>query len=216
MYGLLSAQSSWLSMAGMDVQTLSWRGGECARFCSSPTAERWLHEQTQKEGWSKASKLEGRRAKEGLISLFVGDKAAVMEVNCETDCCPLLAAEDLSKLNLGEGASLADRLALTIGPLGENMSVRVAVGVPAGWHIGSYIHSGVAGQSDMAMGRYGALMVFQGGQGQGAGHPGEEARVVCSGRGPHIPGQHGLPALWGHACCPNPSSLTPVGQWPST
>uniref|UniRef100_A0A8C8F010 Translation elongation factor EFTs/EF1B dimerisation domain-containing protein n=1 Tax=Oncorhynchus tshawytscha TaxID=74940 RepID=A0A8C8F010_ONCTS len=92
---------------------------------------------------------EGRRAMEGLISLFVGDKAAVMvEVNCETDfvarnerfqqlvkdvafatmahhCSKnqshtgyvkcLLAAEDLSKLNLGEGASLADQLALTVG-----------------------------------------------------------------------------------------------------
>lgn len=30
------------------------------------------------EGWRKANKLEGRRAKERLISLFVGDKAAVM------------------------------------------------------------------------------------------------------------------------------------------
>ncbi|CAB1353756.1 unnamed protein product [Coregonus sp. 'balchen'] len=151
-------------------------------------AESWLHEQAQKEGWSKASKLEGRRAKEGLIGLFVGDKAAVMvEVNCETDFVArnekfqqlvkdvafatmayhssknkgqtgyvksLLAAEDLSKLNLGEGR------------LGENMSVRraVTVGVPAGWHIGSYIHGGVAVQSDMAMGRYGALVVFQGGK----------------------------------------------------
>ncbi|KAG8007878.1 Elongation factor Ts, partial [Nibea albiflora] len=49
-------------------------------------AESWLHEQAQKEGWSKANKLEGRKAKEGLIGLFIRDKAAVMvEVNCETD-----------------------------------------------------------------------------------------------------------------------------------
>lgn len=41
-------------------------------------AETWLHEQAQKEGWSKANKLEGRKAKEGLIGVFVGDKAAVM------------------------------------------------------------------------------------------------------------------------------------------
>ncbi|XP_010879842.1 elongation factor Ts, mitochondrial [Esox lucius] len=163
-------------------------------------AETWLHEQAQKEGWSKASKLEGRRAKEGLIGLFVGGRAAVMvEVNCETDFVArnekfqqlvkdvafatmahhhvktdgrtgymksLLAAEDLSKLNLGDGASLADQMALAIGRLGENMSVRraVTVGVPAGWFIGSYIHGGVAGQSDVAMGRYGALVVFQGGK----------------------------------------------------
>ncbi|KAJ7999136.1 hypothetical protein DPEC_G00212270 [Dallia pectoralis] len=162
-------------------------------------AESWLHEQAQKEGWSKASKLEGRRAKEGLIGLFVGDRAAVMvEVNCETDFVArnekfqqlvkdvafaamahhrskcdgqtgyvksLLAGEDLSKLNLGEGASLADQMALAIGRLGENMSVRraVTVGVPADWHIGSYVHGGVTSQSDMAMGKYGALVVFQGG-----------------------------------------------------
>lgn len=49
---------------------------------SDTQAEAWLHEQAQKEGWSKANKLEGRRAKEGLISVFVGDKYAVMvEVN---------------------------------------------------------------------------------------------------------------------------------------
>lgn len=41
-------------------------------------AETWLHEQAQKEGWSKANKLEGRKAKEGLIGVLVGDKAAVM------------------------------------------------------------------------------------------------------------------------------------------
>ncbi|XP_040014503.1 elongation factor Ts, mitochondrial [Xiphias gladius] len=163
-------------------------------------AETWLHEQAQKEGWSKANKLEGRKAKEGLIGLFVGDKAAVMvEVNCETDFVArnekfqqlvkdvafatlahhqnktqsqtgyiksVLAGEELSKLSVGEGASLADQVALTIGRLGENMSVKraVTVGVPAEWHIGSYVHGGVSGQTEVAMGRYGALVVFKGGK----------------------------------------------------
>ncbi|XP_029008052.1 elongation factor Ts, mitochondrial [Betta splendens] len=163
-------------------------------------AETWLHEQAQKEGWSKASKLEGRRAKEGLIGLFVGDKAAVMvEVNCETDFVArnekfqqlvkdvalvtlahqqnkrqsqggyvksVLASEELGKLSAGEGAVLADHVALTIGRLGENMSVRraVTVGVPADWHIGSYVHGGLSSQSEVAMGRYGALVIFQGGK----------------------------------------------------
>ncbi|KAF7667718.1 hypothetical protein LDENG_00051520 [Lucifuga dentata] len=162
-------------------------------------AETWLHEQAQKEGWTKANKLEGRKAKEGLIGLFVRDKAAVMvEVNCETDFVArnekfqqlvkdvvfatlahhqnktkgqtgyvksLLAGEELSKLSVGEGASLADQVALTIGRLGENMSVKraVTVGVPAEWHIGSYVHGGVTGQSEVGMGRYGALVIFQGG-----------------------------------------------------
>lgn len=78
----------------------------------------------------------------------------------------MLSADHLSKLIVGEGASLADQLALAIGRLGENMSIRraVAVGVPADWHIGSYIHGGVASPAEVAMGRYGALVVFQGGK----------------------------------------------------
>ncbi|KAK7915470.1 hypothetical protein WMY93_011231 [Mugilogobius chulae] len=162
-------------------------------------AETWLHEQAKKEGWSKAHKLEGRKAKEGLIGLFVGDDDAVMvEVNCETDFVArnekfqelvkavafatlahhknktqnqtgyvksLLAGEDLNKLTLTEGVTLADHVAFVIGRLGENMSVRRAVtlGVPSDWHIGSYVHGSVPGQTEVTMGRYGALVVFQGG-----------------------------------------------------
>ncbi|XP_022046744.1 elongation factor Ts, mitochondrial [Acanthochromis polyacanthus] len=181
-------------------------------------AESWLHEQAQKEGWNKANKLEGRKAKEGLIGLFVGDTAAVMvEVNCETDFVArnekfqqlvkdvtfatlahhqnktqnqagyvksVLVGDDLSKLRVGEGASLADQVALTIGRLGENMSVKraVTVGVPAEWHIGSYIHGSVSGQTEVSMGRYGALVVFQGGK--------EEERETLGRKlGQHIVGE---------------------------
>lgn len=38
------------------------------------------------------------------------------------------------------------------------------MGVPAEWHIGSYVHGGVHGQTEVAMGRYAALVVFQGGE----------------------------------------------------
>ncbi|XP_041036078.1 elongation factor Ts, mitochondrial isoform X2 [Carcharodon carcharias] len=49
-------------------------------------AEAWLHEQAHKEGWSKASKLQGRKTKEGLIGLLQdGSSAVLVEVNCETD-----------------------------------------------------------------------------------------------------------------------------------
>ncbi|XP_042359698.1 elongation factor Ts, mitochondrial [Plectropomus leopardus] len=181
-------------------------------------AESWLHEQAQKEGWTKANKLEGRKAQEGLIGLFIGDKAAVMvEVNCETDFVArnekfqqlvkdvafatlahhqnkkqsqtgyvksILAGDELNNLSVDEGASLADRVALTIGRLGENMSVRraVTVGVPAEWHIGSYIHGAVSGQTEVAMGRYGSLVVFQGGK--------EEEREVLGRKlGQHIVGE---------------------------
>ncbi|KAM9409816.1 elongation factor Ts, mitochondrial [Pholidichthys leucotaenia] len=163
-------------------------------------AEAWLQEQAQKEGWSKASKLEGRRAKEGLVGVIVGEGAAVMvEVNCETDFVArnekfqelvknvafttlahhlnkhqrhteyvksVLTSDELKRLSVGEGATLADHMALTIGRLGENMSVKraVTVGIPAEWRLGSYVHGAVSGQTDVAMGRYGALVVFQGGK----------------------------------------------------
>ncbi|XP_020640255.3 elongation factor Ts, mitochondrial [Pogona vitticeps] len=49
-------------------------------------AEVWLHEQAQKEGWTRASELQGRKAQEGLIGLLKNENSAVMvEVNCETD-----------------------------------------------------------------------------------------------------------------------------------
>ncbi|XP_061833671.1 elongation factor Ts, mitochondrial [Nerophis lumbriciformis] len=166
-------------------------------------AEAWLNEQAQKEGWSRANKLEGRKAKEGLIGLYVRDKAAVMvEVNCETDFVArndkfqqlvkdvaisamahhqnksptgyvknVMAADQLSKVSGTDGASLADQVALTIGRLGENLSVKraVTVSVPDEWRIGFYVHGGVAGQSEVAMGRYAALVVFQGGQEESLG-----------------------------------------------
>ncbi|MEQ2239345.1 hypothetical protein ILYODFUR_003481 [Ilyodon furcidens] len=162
-------------------------------------AESWLHEQAQKEGWAKASKLEGRKAKEGLIGLLVGNQtAAMVEVNCETDFVArnekfqqlvkdvtlatlahhqnknqsqtgyvksVLVGDELNKLTMAEGSSLADHVALTIGRLGENMSLKRAVtlGVPAEWHIGSYVHGNISSQTKVSMGRYGALVIFQGG-----------------------------------------------------
>ncbi|KAL2091038.1 hypothetical protein ACEWY4_013301 [Coilia grayii] len=168
-------------------------------------AESWLNEQAQKEGWSKASKLEGRRAKEGLIGVLTQDTSAVMvEVNCETDFVAkndkfqqlvkdvalstmehlhtkaqgkggymksTLQAEDLANLSVSGGSSLADQLALFIGRLGENMSVTRAVclSVPSGWKIGSYVHGGAApAVTGVAMGKYGALVVFQGGASDGS------------------------------------------------
>ncbi|XP_034389668.1 elongation factor Ts, mitochondrial isoform X2 [Cyclopterus lumpus] len=189
------------------------------RFDNDVTqAETWLHEQAQKEGWSKASKLEGRKAKEGLVGLFIQEQAAVMvEVNCETDFVArnekfqqlvkdvafvtlahhrnktqsktgyvksVLASDELNKLRVDEGASLSDRVALTIGRLGENMSVRraVMVDVPKEWHIGSYVHGGVRDQTEVAMGRYAALVVF---------HGGEKRKLEVLGRklGQHIVGE---------------------------
>lgn len=44
------------------------------------------------------------------------------------------------------------------------MKRAVTLGVPSEWHIGSYIHGGVNGQAEVALGRYGALVVFHGGK----------------------------------------------------
>ena len=49
-------------------------------------AELWLREQAQAQGWAKAQKLEGRNTQQGLLGVqVVGDKAALVELNCETD-----------------------------------------------------------------------------------------------------------------------------------
>lgn len=71
-----------------------------------------------------------------------------------------------------------------LGRLGENMAVKRAVtlGVPSEWNIGSYVHGGVSGQAEVALGRYGALVVFQGGK------EGEE-KLLGRKLGQHIVGE---------------------------
>ncbi len=45
-------------------------------------AESWLREQAQKEGWSKATKLQGRPMSQGLIGVLIeNNMAAMVEVN---------------------------------------------------------------------------------------------------------------------------------------
>ncbi|KAG8514152.1 Elongation factor Ts, mitochondrial, partial [Galemys pyrenaicus] len=164
-------------------------------------AENWLHKQAQKEGWSKAAKLHGRKTKEGLIGLLQeGNTAVLVEVNCETDfvsknlkfqqlvqqvalgtmlhCQNLkvqlctyrkgfLNSSELSELPSGperEG-SLKDQLALAIGKLGENMTLKRAawVKVPAGFYVGSYVHGAMQSPSlhNLVLGKYGALVVCE-------------------------------------------------------
>lgn len=75
------------------------------------------------------------------------------------------------------------------GGLGENLSVKraVTVGVPADCHIGSYVHGAVGGQTEVAMGRYAALVVFQGGK---------EEEVLGRQLGQHVVGE--APRSMGH------------------
>lgn len=51
-------------------------------------AEAWLQAESMRLGWQKASKLQSRLAREGLIGLAVHSNkrvAAMVEINCETD-----------------------------------------------------------------------------------------------------------------------------------
>ncbi|KAG8231787.1 hypothetical protein J437_LFUL011887 [Ladona fulva] len=51
-------------------------------------AESWLKEQAQAQGWAKATRLEGRPTKQGLVAVAVdsaGRHGSMVEVNCETD-----------------------------------------------------------------------------------------------------------------------------------
>lgn len=49
-------------------------------------AEKWLKDQAQAMGWSKATKLEGRQTKQGLVAVAIEQNhGALLEINCETD-----------------------------------------------------------------------------------------------------------------------------------
>ena len=111
---------------------------------------------------SKASKAASRVTAEGIVAVHVaGDKAAMVEVNCETDFVAknddfLAFSGDVAKLVAAGGvadvAALADkplaggtvesvRTAL-VGKIGENISVRRFSVLQAKGKVYSYIHGG--------------------------------------------------------------------------
>ncbi|XP_010596704.1 elongation factor Ts, mitochondrial isoform X1 [Loxodonta africana] len=78
-----------------------------------------------------------------------------------------LNSTELSELPAGpdrEG-SLKDQLALAIGNLGENMTLKRAawVKVPSGFYVGSYVHGAMHSPSfhNLVLGKYGALVVCE-------------------------------------------------------
>ncbi|HTL69715.1 MAG TPA: translation elongation factor Ts [Candidatus Eisenbacteria bacterium] len=107
----------------------------------------------RKKGLASAAKRAGREAKEGVIAVRVaGKKAAIVEVNCETD---FVARTDdfkaLASLTLdqvlaqGEAAAssetVSQRLAELSGKIGEKMLVRRAKVVETHGTVFSYVHS---------------------------------------------------------------------------
>jgi len=156
-------------------------------------AEKWLKEQAQKEGWTKASKLQDRPMSQGLVGVIVDKKEAVMvEVNCETDFVArnskfqnlvsraanvclnhakqvdkakvLLTREEVNELSSID-QKLGDIVALNVGSIGENISIRRAACIKAqqDGQLGFYVHSSGVPHSDAScqMGKYGAIVVFK-------------------------------------------------------
>jgi len=123
-------------------------------------AEKWLQDQAQALGWAKATKLEGRVTKQGLIGVLLKKNiGAMVEVNCETDfvarneqfqkfvelasraCLNYVnelpdnefltrtefQEESLKNLTTNNGKKLLDEMALMIGSVGENATLRRAI-----------------------------------------------------------------------------------------
>jgi elongation factor Ts len=116
---------------------------------------------------NKASKAAGRVAAEGTVGISIsadGKLGAMVEVNCETDfvaknddflaltknLADLVAAKNpvdvaaLSVLKIGDSTAEEVRAQL-VGKIGENMTVRRFVRLPAQGKLASYVHGGKIG-----------------------------------------------------------------------
>ncbi|XP_055917467.1 elongation factor Ts, mitochondrial [Eupeodes corollae] len=163
-------------------------------------AEKWLHEQAQSMGWSKATKLEGRATAQGLVGVLIrGNVGAMVEVNCETDfvarndhfkkfvdhasrvCAKYtemtefdgdlwklgFEADALKNLKAEDGKSLGDHLALLIGTVGENASIRRAICFKTNnfLKLSGYTHptsTSIAPSDVTQVGKYGTIVAFRG------------------------------------------------------
>jgi elongation factor Ts len=120
----------------------------------------WL----RKKGLAKAAKKAGRVAAEGLVGIArSGTKAAVVEVNAETDFVArndhfqglvkmiadvaLTAGTDVEKIKAAKAGSMTvdEAIASAVATIGENMTLRRAaeVSVSEG-AIGTYVHNSVS------------------------------------------------------------------------
>ena len=162
----------------------------------------------RKSGQAQAAKKAGRIAAEGLIRIQVsedGSRAAMVEVNCETD---FVAKEEAFKefasdiasralaegteqvealsaaaLHSGSSQSIEERRQELIAKIGENMSLRRVAQVQSeGGQIGAYLHGG----------RIGVVVDMQGGSADTAK---DIAMHIAASRPQAISGDHLEPAL---------------------
>jgi elongation factor Ts len=112
---------------------------------------------------ARASKAADRVAAEGVIGLFVSDdrkRAAMVEVNCETDFVARndefrafandiarVVAQDnpgdagaLGQAKLASGETVEARRVALVQKIGENLNVRRFVALPAEGRVASYVH----------------------------------------------------------------------------
>lgn len=130
-----------------------------------------MREEAKKEGWAKASKLQGRPMSQGLVGLVRDSQSATLvEMNCETDFVAKnenfqglvarvtdichryfseqggeqghLLKDEVNALT-SEGSTLSDLVALQVGMVGENMALRRAAYLKTtpSTILGSYIHA---------------------------------------------------------------------------
>uniref|UniRef100_A0AC34QXE3 Elongation factor Ts, mitochondrial n=1 Tax=Panagrolaimus sp. JU765 TaxID=591449 RepID=A0AC34QXE3_9BILA len=113
-------------------------------------AEKWLRDLAKKEGWARAEKLGSRVTSQGVIAAQAkGNKAVVVELNCETDFVAACDVEEITAAALKTAETLPspsnsslltqnleienvqtsknrpvkEALAMTVGKLGENISL---------------------------------------------------------------------------------------------
>ena len=131
-------------------------------------------EQMRKSGMAKADKKAGRTAAEGLVAIQVsGQKAAMVEVNCETDFvarreefqsfADAIAKivldnqpadlEALLEMPMDGGSSIEQTRKELIAKIGENINVRRFVLVSSEGTLNSYLHGS----------RIGVVVALQGG-----------------------------------------------------
>jgi elongation factor Ts len=130
-------------------------------------------ENMRKSGQAKAAKKAGRIAAEGVILTKVeGNRATMMELNCETDFVArdegflafgnkllALAAEqninDIDALNAAEldGSTVKEVRDALVAKIGENISPRRVINVE-GDNLGAYVHGG----------RIGVVAILEGGE----------------------------------------------------
>jgi elongation factor Ts len=148
----------------------------------------WL----RKKGLAAAAKKSGRAAVEGLVGIATaGNKAAMVEVNAETDFVArndkfqdfvkvvaglaLSTGNDVEALKAaaypGTGRSVADELTNLISTIGENMTLR-RVAVREAPVVGTYLHGAIG----PGLGKIGILLALEGGE---AGKVEETAKQVA-------------------------------------